>query len=321
MRTEKTSSAGIIDRLVVIGGGPVGSIFAAFLTRLRKSVFLVDVREEVVRAVRESGLAVEGIQGAFNVRLSGASASLAEARAFCPDIIAVAVKSFQLDALLDRLPEVYEPGKKILLLQNGVGNEERVADRFGRDSVVRAVINYAARLDVPGAVRLTFFNPPNAVGVLSPENEPLAREVAALLTAAGLETVFTTEIKKQEWVKTILSAGLMPVCAVTGLNMREAFEVPETRALCERILRESIQVVERLGYGLGPDFFEKCLGYLSRAGDHNPSSSVDLERGTPVEYVFQPLIVEGKKLGVPTPCLESLTLVIRALEKRRRPRV
>jgi ketopantoate reductase len=56
---------------------------------------------------------------------------------------------------------------------------------------------------------------------------------------------------------------------------------------------------------------------LAAAGDHKPSSSVDLEVGNPIEYVFQPIIDFGRAVGSPTPCLETLTLIMRAQEERR----
>jgi ketopantoate reductase len=96
-------------------------------------------------------------------------------------------------------------------------------------------------------------------------------------------------------------------------------ECDETRHLCEQILAESIAVAAKRGLALGENFYESCLSYLFNADRHKPSTSVDLDRGNPIEYVFQPILDYGKKLKIPTPVLESLTKVLRVLEKRRRP--
>jgi ketopantoate reductase len=45
---------------------------------------------------------------------------------------------------------------------------------------------------------------------------------------------------------------------------------------------------------------------------------IDLEAGNPIEYIFQPIIDYGKKMDCPTPHLESLTKVVRALENQKR---
>jgi ketopantoate reductase len=110
----------------------------------------------------------------------------------------------------------------------------------------------------------------------------------------------------------------MPVCATTGLTMKEAMEREETRFLTEQILQESIQVAKKLGYEFEDDFVKKGLAYLSGAGHHKPSMSLDLEAGNPIEYVYQPIIDYGKEIDSPTPYLESLTKVVWALEKEKR---
>ena len=309
---------GAFDTFAVIGAGPVGSIMAAHLARLEKKVYVVDIQEYLIRAIREQGITVEGQGRTFTARVNDAFLFTANLERLKADWIIIAVKSNSLDSLLEELKLVFGREQKILILQNGIDNEEKVAERFGAENVFRAVPNYAGGIVKPGVYRLSFFNPPNYLGACVPANEPIGLKLAALITQAGLETVFTPDIKKQEWIKTILAAGLMPVCATTGLNMKEAMDNDETRCLCERILAESIAVADRVGYKFEDDFFETCLSYLSQADYHKPSSSIDLEAGNPVEYVFQPIIDYGRKLETPTPCLQSLTWIMRTLEKERR---
>lgn len=302
----------------IIGAGPVGSIMAAYLTRNQENVFLIDIKKELISAIREKGITVTGVSDNFNIQVRGTGFSLDSLSRFETDLFFIAVKFNFLDSLLDKLREIFRPGQKILLLQNGIDNEDRAAEKFSQDDVLRFVINYAGMIVGPGIVKMTFFNPPNYIGILSSKNEPIAREMAEFISDAGLETVFTHEIKKYEWKKTVLNAALMPVCAATGLTMKEAMKFDETRFLCEQILSECIQVAEKLGYKYGDNFFENCLTYLSNAGDHKPSTSIDLEAGNPIEYIFQSIIDYGKKIRSPTPYLESLTKVVRALEHQRK---
>ena len=321
MRPSDRHKGKKLNNVLVIGAGAVGSIFSAYLTRRGKNVFLVDIQKDRIAAIQDQGITIVEPRARFSVRLNDASCSLSDAKKFRAEIIAVAVKTYDLEAVLEELSSVFIPGQKILVLQNGVDNEEEVGKKFGRENVLRGVINFGGMVLKPGLVQLSFFNPPNYIGVLTPENEPLARDIAGIITAAGLKTVFTPEIKKYEWIKTILAAGLMPVCAVTGLSMKEALENAETRFLCEHILQECIKVAEKEGYDLEKDFFGECLFYLSQGGHHKPSTSIDLEKGNPVEYVFQQVIDYGHKLSVSTPYLEALTMIMRTLEKRRQKRI
>jgi len=302
----------------IIGAGPVGSLMAAYLARNKENVYLVDIKEELISAIDQQGLSVTGTGDNFQTRVKGTDISVASLARFDIDLFFIAVKFNFLDSVLDEIKKIFKPGQKILLIQNGIDNEDRAAEKLSPDDVLRFVINYAGMIVKAGSVKMSFFHPPNYIGVLSPANEPLGREIAEFISEAGLETVFTPEIKKHEWRKTILNAALMPVCATTGLTMKEAMESDEMRFLTEQILLECIQVAKKLGYEYEDDFFEKGLAYLSGAGHHKPSMSLDLEAGNPVEYVFQPIIDYGKKIDSPTPYLESLTRAVRILEREKR---
>jgi len=302
----------------IIGAGPVGSIMAAYLSRSDENVYIVDIKKELIQAIKEKGITVTGVRDNFTTKIKGTGYFAANLNRFDVDLIFVAVKCNYLDTLLDELKLIHKPGQKIVLLQNGIDNEDRAAEKFSKMDILRFVINYAGMIVKPGTVRFSFFNPPNYIGVLSSKNRSIANEIAEIISDAGLETVHTPEIKKFEWKKTILNAALMPVCATTGLTMKQAMEREETRFLCEQILSECIQVAKKLGFKYERNFFENCLAYLDNAGNHKPSTSIDLEAGNPIEYIFQPIIDYGKKIGSPTPCLESLTKVVRTLEHKKR---
>jgi 2-dehydropantoate 2-reductase len=300
----------------IIGAGPVGSILAAHLARKGENLFLVDIKEELISAIEKNGLSIVQKGEEFRTQIKGTGNFTASLSRFHPDLIFIAVKANYNDPLLEEIKMIYKPEQKIVVVQNGIDNEDRVAEKFGASSVMRFVVNYAGMILEPGVVKISFFHPPNYIGVLDPGNESLAREIADLITETGLETQYVPDIKKYEWKKTILNAALMPVCATTGLTMKEAMTTGETRYLCEQILNESIEVAKKVGYEYGEDFFEQSLAYLSGAGHHKPSTSLDLEAGNPIEYIFQPIIDYGKKVGCPTPYLESLTKVMQTLENQ-----
>jgi len=302
----------------IIGAGPIGSIMAAYLARNKENVYLIDIKKELILAIKEKGITITGVGDNFSIQVKDTGDNTASLKRFDIEFIFIAVKFNFLDSLLEEIKSIFKPGQKIVLLQNGIDNEDRAAEKFSRDDILRFVINYAGMIVEPGIVKMSFFNPPNYIGTLSPKNVSITREIAEFVSNAGLETVFTSDIKKYEWKKTILNAGLMPVCATTGLTMKQAMEWEETRFLCEQILSECIQVAKKVGYEYESNFFENCLAYLENAGDHKPSTLIDLEAGNPIEYIFQPIIDYGKKIASPTPYLESLTKVLQTLEKQKR---
>jgi len=304
--------------IAIIGAGPIGSIMAAYLARNKENVFLIDIKEDLISAIEKNGITITGVGDNFTVPVKGTGYSPASLGQLDVGLIFIAIKLNYLDSLMEEIKPIFKVGQKILLIQNGIDNEDRAAEKLSPDDILRFVINYAGMIEKPGIFKMSFFNPPNYIGALSSENELLAKEIAGFITEAGLETQFTPDIKKFEWKKTILNASLMPVCATTDTTMKEAMDGEETRFLSEQILRECIQVAKQVGYDFGDDFFEKGVSYLSNAGNHKPSTSMDLEAGNPIEYVFQPIIDYGKKTGIPTPYLDSLTKVMRTLERKKR---
>jgi 2-dehydropantoate 2-reductase len=304
--------------IAVIGAGPVGSIMAAYLARNKENVYLIDIKRELISAVERNGITITGVGDNFKIPLKGTGYFTASLDRFKVDMIFLAVKFNYMDSLLEELKLIFKPRQKIVLLQNGIDNEDRAAEKLSKEDVLRFVVNYAGMIKKPGVVKMSFFNPPNYIGVISSKNKALAKEIADFITDAGLETHYSPDIKKNEWKKTILNAALMPVCATTGLTMKQAMNGEDTRYLCEQILQECIHVAKKVGYDYGKNFFENALSYLSNAGNHKPSTSIDLEAGNPIEYIFQPIIDYGKKTDTPTPFLESLTKVVRTLEQRQR---
>jgi len=304
--------------IAIVGAGPVGSIMGAYLARNGEHVSLVDTKEDLITAIRKDGITLNEKENSFNVQVKNALLSTTDLSQFDIDLFFISVKFNYMDALLDDIKPIFKPGQKIIVVQNGIDNEDMVAKKMSKTDVLRFVINYAGMYEKPGTVRMSFFNPPNYIGAIDPKNEDVAQDIAKMLSEAGLESTYTPEIKKFEWKKTILNASLMPVCATTGLTMKEAMSQKNTRWLCEQILAESIQVAAQLGFTYGENFFQNCVQYLSNAGHHKPSTSLDLEAGNPIEYIFQPIIDYGKKVGSPTPVLESLTRIMKTLEKQKR---
>jgi 2-dehydropantoate 2-reductase len=201
-------------------------------------------------------------------------------------------------------------------LQNGIDTEDFIANVFGKENTLRIVINYAGNIIESGKIRYSFFNPPNYLGMIDPAAEKRARELAGSITASGLDTSFTDDIKRYEWIKAILNAALSPVCALTRRTMKQMMDQEDTRQLAREILREGKAVAEACGIQLEPDFIEKGVGYLDKTGHHKTSMHVDLELGNPTEidFINGKIVEYGRLKGVPTPYNSAIVALIKGSE-------
>jgi 2-dehydropantoate 2-reductase len=301
----------------IIGAGPVGAIMGAHLAKAGHDVTLVDILKAHMDEIKNNGLSVTGFKD-LKVPFSEKNIcyGIDELSGKDVDTVFISVKASALPQVLPILKTIAKPGMTFVALQNGLDNEDLIADAFGKENTLRIVVNYAGNLIENGKVRMSFFNAPNYIGMVDHKAEKKAQELAEIITKADLETEFTPEIKKFEWEKIILNAALSPVCALTRRTMKQMMEFKDTRNLAEAVLREGIEVAAANGVHFKPDFLEFCMGYLDKAGHHRTSMHVDIEKKSPTEISFinDKIVQYGKAKGIPTPINSTIVSLIRGSE-------
>lgn len=305
-------------KVVVIGCGTVGGILAAHLAASGSEVYVVDAAMEIVDAVNRDGLHISGVLDRRS-RVAQVFPSMLEAKGVDPDYVFVCVKTTALRKLAPMLA-VFEAGRaSVVSVQNGIDTEEALAEHFPRGRILRVVVNFAGGMLKPGSVHAAFFHPPNVAGPVEPSGAAAAKDIAELFTAAGLKTEAVDIVKKAAWRKAILNSALMPVSVLTGMTMKLIMELPATRGIVERQIRDFLKVAEAEGHVYEGDFMDKALRYLSDAGDHKPSMLVDFEAGRPLEIDF----LNGKiqryadKHGVPCETNRLLLSLVEGALRRR----
>ncbi|MFX1590890.1 MAG: ketopantoate reductase family protein, partial [Promethearchaeota archaeon] len=234
-------------KIGIIGIGPTGGILAAHLAKAGHSVILVDINKSHMDKIKKKGLTITNLQE-FNVKFPKENIcySIDELQNKEVDTVFIAVKASHLEKILPQIKNVVKLGTTLISLQNGFDTEELIAEFVGEENTLRIVVNYAGNLLEDGIIRMSFFNPPNYLGVISIKAERKAKSLSEIINSTGLETVFTPDIKKFEWAKCILNA-ISPVCVTTRSTMKQTMEFEETRDLCKEILREGIAVAKARG--------------------------------------------------------------------------
>lgn len=299
----------------VVGLGPVGSLVAHRLAGIGEMPALVENHARRREQVTRQGIAVCGAAPfAAPACFPDMDSALAVHGAF--DVVLLCVKANDLASTVPAVaPGVAEDGV-LVGLHNGLDTEPLMTSSISPWRVLRGVVNFAGVLDPDGCVRKTFFHPPNWLGGLDGRSGTAARDVAALLTRAGLETEAVDDIRPHVWRKVVHLAILAPLCALKRLDMRTALANREIRKMAQGLLTECIAVGDRLGYSCDNGFFERSMRYVLEAGDHPPSMLIDLLRGRPTEVAF----INGKvvefadRLGVPVPLNRAVAALLGAID-------
>jgi 2-dehydropantoate 2-reductase len=300
-------------RICVIGCGAVGSLFAAQLATLDDvEVWAYDLDRAHVDAINESGLRLVGAGDVHSH--PRATADAAEVPA-C-DFGVVATKAMHTDAAITAVAHAFAGGA-VASVQNGVGNEEVLAEHVGR--VIRGTTFPAGKLVGPGVVQWDVKGD-TTLGPFEPSPAGLAEieRLAEACTRAGMPAHAVADARPAQWRKLIFNAATNPIGALTRLTHGRVCERPDLRALVSALVDEGKAVASAQGIELDADP-EELIDHAARpdvAYGHKASMLQDVEaqRATEVDYLNGGIARFGRELGVPTPLNDAITALVKGLE-------
>ena len=167
-------------KIAVLGLGPAGGIFAAHLAAAGHMVYGVDIWAEHLHEIRKNGLRITNLTS-LQGRLQEVSSHLGQLGEKKFDYVVIAVKTPNMPAVVSYLKDF--PGDfQVVVLQNGLDNEEYLIDFFPRERILRMAVNYAGNIVSPGVIKMNFFAGPNQVGCICAQRGCLhGEEIARLM--------------------------------------------------------------------------------------------------------------------------------------------
>jgi 2-dehydropantoate 2-reductase len=298
-------------KVCIVGAGAVGSLFAGHLAQVDDvEVWAYDLAEAHVEAINRNGLRLIG--EADLVGRVHATSDSAELPA-CEFGIVATKSMFTRDAISQAAHAF--AGGAVASVQNGVGNEEEIAEHVGR--VIRGTTFPAGHVVEPGVVHMdtrgdTWLGPFEP----RPASMEQVSRLAAAITAGGMNTVALEDARGAQWTKLIFNAATNPIGALTGLTHGRVCELPETRRLVSQLVAEGIAVAHALGITLESDPDELVDHAAKVAYEHRASMLQDIQarRATEIDALNGGVSRFGAEQGVPTPLNEAIVALIKGLE-------
>ncbi len=303
-------------RILVMGAGAIGAYFGARLQQSGEDVVFC-ARGENLRALKERGLEIKSVHGdlALKVRATGRPAD------FAPyDLILFCVKAYDTEAAAAAIRRCLAPGGAILTVQNGIENEARLVELFGKEAVMGGNSRAGVELVAPGKV-VHITHGIIEFGELDGVETPRARAVAETFRRAGILGALTPNLRAIRWQKLMGNASVNTVCALTRSSMGPILEDPDGRALLRRLMHEVLEVARAEGADLDDRLADEYLAMADqRLKAVRPSTLQDLERGKPLEYealAGAPLRA-ARRHGMAVPALETIYTLLKLLDRRPR---
>lgn len=296
-------------KIIIAGAGAVGGYYGGVLAHAGHDVFFI-ARGAQLKALRERGISVKSINGDFTLPSPKCGEN---ADSFGPaDLILVCFKTYDTVKTLDLYKAGAGPDTAIISLQNGVDNEDIIADRYGADKVLGGVSFIGSRVESPGVILHTAASA-IAIGELDGGVSDRAKKLGDVFEKAGVKCKVSGDIKRDMWGKTIWNIGFNAICAILECSAQEAIRFEETKSVVRAAMMEWIAVAKAAGVDLTPDMADKHIERTFTAGEIIPSMLQDKRAGRRMEIdTFNGKCAElGEKFGMDTPVNRTLAAMLR----------
>lgn len=290
------------------------SLLGARLSCTVSRVVLLDVHREHIRAINDSGLLVQELDGTehrYHVTGYDDPCSILEP----PDLVLVMVKSYATQAAITAIRNGCCPSTLFLTLQNGIGNWECIAGMVGTESVLAGVTAQGSTLVGPGCIRHGG-NGPTFIGEPKGPVSSRVRSVVEIMRQAGLEVAASDCVEQLIWHKLLINVGINAITALTGIRNGLMAELEPGRELCRAAVEEAMQVARAKSIPLQEDTVERVLS-VARATAVNRSSmgqDVDRRSKTEIDVINGAIVRLGEEVHIATPVNRTLTQLIKIME-------
>ena len=319
-------------KILIAGAGAIGSVFGAMLHAAGHRVTLLGRRNHV-EAIACDGLRITGLLGTHTIR----GLNLADRPSQLDgrfDLILCTVKPYDTGAISDDIAERLSEHGVIVSMQNGLGNIEALASRFGLARVLGGRVIFGCQLQRPGAAHVTVFADPVAIGPAPALHGSLsgvlavrASEVARLIDCAGVAAVGCADIMPVIWSKLLYNVALNALGALYELSYGELAGDPDLRAIMNEAIGEAFAVARKLEVALPfaseSEYLDTFYGRLIPATEtHHPTMLYDLKnRGrTDIDWLNGKIVELARQTGLTAPVNQMMVRQVHAAERTARSR-
>ena len=293
----------------------MGSVFGGLLCEGALDVILVDVWQEHVEAINQNGLRIIGHDRDRIVPIK----AFTEIGPRKPvDVVLVQCKATATRAAVSAAQGLFGASTVAISFQNGLGNEETIAEIIGPERVLGGTTAQGASVVRAGVVR-NYSDLASLIGEMNGGPSDRATRIAEAFSEAGLRTEVSENIQYAIWKKLFANVAVGPTCAVADLTINGMKAIPELWDTALAALDEALAVSNAEGFDFTPEDAREILFQIvaeDGTGENKPSVCVDLNKKklTEIEVINGPIVRLGRKHGIPTPVNETLVAAVKGLE-------
>ena len=320
-------------KIAIIGAGAIGGYVGVTLALAGEDVTFL-VRGANLTAIRKNGMKLVMHDGVEHVaRIVKATNDYAEAGV--QDIVVLAMKAHQVEAVAKDLPQLLGPQTVIVTMQNGIpfwyfhrhggaldGTPVKSVDPTGvltemipASQIIGCVVYPASELTEPGVVR-HIEGDRFPIGELDGRVTERVTQVSQCFTRAGFKAPVLDNIRAEIWLKLWGNLTFNPISALAHSTLVDICQFPLSRELAANMMREAQAVAHQLGIEFRVSL-EKRIAGAEKVGKHKTSMLQDIEAGRApeIDALVGSVVELGRLTGTATPHIDTVYALVKLLAK------
>jgi 2-dehydropantoate 2-reductase len=320
-------------KIAIIGAGAIGGYVGVKLALAGEDLTFI-VRGANLQAIRSNGMKLIMRDGSEHIARN-VKATNDYAEAGVQDIVVLAMKAHQVEAVAKDLPKLIGPQTVIVTMQNGIpfwyfhahggalaGTPVTSVDPSGlikemvpARQVIGCVVYPASELTAPGVV--THIEGDRfPVGELDGSTTERVMRVSRCFTNAGFKAPVLDDIRAEIWLKLWGNLTFNPISSLAHSTLVDICQFPLTRELAANMMREAQAVAHELGIEFRVSL-EKRIAGAENVGKHKTSMLQDIEAGRApeIDALVGSVVELGRLTGTPTPHIDTVYALVKLLAR------
>lgn len=301
-------------KIAVVGAGAMGSLFGALLAESGNEVWLCDIRQDHIHAVRQNGLMLEYESQTRVVKLNAVIDPLQIGQS---DLVLIFVKAIHTESAAQTAALLAGQDGLVMTLQNGMGNADMIAEHCKPDRIIVGTTAHGATMLGPATIRHAGKGPTTLGMRAGGKGEfQIARKTAALLTRAGIQSTAVKDVRPAIWDKLIVNVGINAITALTGIKNGQILNLEGTRELSRAAVQEAVAVAKAQGIEIRKDPVAHVFQVAQATSANRSSMGQDVDRRRPTEIaaINGFVVSEADRVGLAAPVNRTLTALVQTME-------
>ncbi len=244
------------------------------------------------------------------------------------DWLIITSKAYSLSDITTEYQDVLKNNESVLLLQNGIGNEEIVKEKIPKIKIYRGTTTMGAFLVKPGQIRhtgtgFTVLGYPRInyekKGEIPKKTIDKIQKLTALFNKVGIKSEYSSKIDLLLWEKIFINIGINAPASINNITNGKLVQSAEIMELMRKAITEAWNVGKTMNIPLddNPDRYVELAYDVARKTANNKNSMLqDLlnKKQTEIDFINGKIVKFAKKLEIKVPENEDLTQKIMELE-------